>query len=75
MGVLTIFLGNMVLEDISDKLPGLKRRPGLTTWRVCLSFLSSLLWRHTDFRESIERDSFSFHFSFFEPGIRQKQRI
>jgi len=26
--------GQLELVDVSDKLPGLKRRPGISTWKV-----------------------------------------
>jgi hypothetical protein len=34
--------GKMQLIDLSDKLPGLKRRPGLNTWKVYFCYSLSL---------------------------------
>jgi 16S rRNA C967 or C1407 C5-methylase (RsmB/RsmF family) len=39
--------GKVELVDVSDKLPSLKRRPGLNTWRVHWQYplsLSYILW-------------------------------
>jgi 16S rRNA C967 or C1407 C5-methylase (RsmB/RsmF family) len=42
---LTTFIGALELKDVSDQLPGLIRRPGLTTWQVMTrenQFVSSM---------------------------------
>lgn len=36
--ILRTFGNEVELVDVSDQLPGLKRSPGISTWKVCLHF-------------------------------------